>query len=295
MNLIKEYDSMFLQIYRDTNLTSKSKVKKNKNSYEYIYRYNNDLNHIHIYKSNIFPHNLLTITNGFMFISKTTDLPILPDFPLKDYKTNITCLSNAFINQKINVAIQLRPSYECNPKCVNDCIIGFDIPENDKDIENFNFESNKIIEKFKSIQEKFKNTNEWKKYIIDNCPSNIHFCKKINDETFKKDITENDIAYDYDIHSIKEIEIIKKIEETFEDFNQIIKIYDNYNNIVDKIETACKKLKIKYISSEEVKLKNVKYNGKEKNNRDFGIKWIELSYKDLLKCGLKYSLTDFLS
>ena len=295
MNLIKEYDSMFLQIYRDTNLTSKSKIKKNKNSYEYIYRYNNDLNHIHIYKSNIFPHNLLTITNGFMFISKTTDLPILPDFPLKDYKTNITCLSNAFINQKINVAIQLRPSYECNPKCVNDCIIGFDIPENDKDIENFNFESNKIVEKFKSIQEKFKNTNEWKKYIIDNCPSNIHFCKKINDETFKKDVTENDIAYDYDIHSIKEIEIIKKIEETFEDFNQIIKIYDNYNNIVDKIETACKKLKIKYTSSEEVKLKNVKYNGKEKNGRDFGIKWIEISYKDLLKCGLKYSLTDFLS
>ena len=295
MNLIKEYDSIFLQIYRDTNLTSKSKVKKNKNSYEYIYRYNNDLNHIHIYKSNIFPHNLLTITNGFMFISKTTDLPILPDFPLKDYKTNITCLSNAFINQKINVAIQLRPSYECNPKCVNDCIIGFDIPENDKDIENFNFESNKIIEKFKSIQEKFKNTNEWKKYITDNCPSNIHFCKKINDETFKKDVTENDIAYDYDIHSIKEIEIIKKIEETFEDFNQIVKIYDNYNNIVDKIETACKKLKIKYTSSEEVKLKNVKYNGKEKNNRDFGIKWIEISYKDLLKCGLKYSLTDFLS
>ena len=103
------------------------------------------------------------------------------------------------------------------------------------------------------------------------------------------------MSIDYDIHDVNEIKIVKIIENTFEDMNQIIKILDNYNNIVDKIKNECDKHKIKYSSSEEIKYNKLKYKGELKNMRYRGIKWIELKYSDLLKLNIEYSLIDFIS
>jgi len=338
--LIKEYDSQFLQIYRVIKDRDKKKDKdkdknKKKKEYKYYYKYlTNDLSKQEIltYISDTFPHNLLSISTGFMFISENAELPILPDYPVVDYKTNIKCLSNAFITydkkDKVNVVISARPGNNCHPNCFNNVIVGYLIEtdddssenssgnkndeikninttfirnKNDKDKENilkiskFDFNIPELVKKFKDAQLKLKDVKDFINFISKNCPVNIHYLKEITDSTFKKEITEKDIYYDYDIHSIYEIEIIKRIEEQFEDLNQIVKIYDNYNNIVDRIENKCKDMKIKYSSSEELKYKKLKKKGKEINKREFGIKWIELKYSDLLKLNLEYSLTDFIS
>jgi len=297
MSLNKLYDSPFVQIYQD------SKKVRNNEQYEYIYKYlNSDNNDVQIYKSEQFPHNLILsgISAGFLFVHNNADIPILPDIECKDYKTNLKCLSNGFIkdskvinknNEKYNVVMNVRPAYNCHPNCINDYTIGLHINTN---IIKLN-EKNEIIKHFMEIQPKFKNIKEWKNYIYSTCPIKIHFMNNINDKTFSKNITEKDMSIDYDIHDVDEINIVKIIENTFEDMNQMVKIFDNYNNIVNRIKNECDKLNIKYNSSENVKHKRLKYKGELKNMRYNGIKWIELKYSDLLKCNIKYLLTDFIS
>ena len=301
--LIKIYETQFVQIYQNLN-TNKNKSfkgqnqKKNKNSkndkYEYIYRYlNSSSDNIQFYKSNQFPYNLLTISTGFLFINSNeqADIPTLPNIEYKDYKTNLKCLSNGFINQKdINTVMEIRPGKNCHPNCVNSYTIGLKI-----EIQEFKIDKVSILKKFIEIQPSFKNINEWKSYIYQNCPTHIHFTEKINNDTFNKKISENDMYVDYDIHDENEIKIIQIIENTFENMNQTVKIFDNYNNIVDRIRKECDIQKIKYSSSENIKHKKLKYKGEIKNMRYQGIKWIELKYSDLLKCNIKYTLTDFIS
>ena len=287
MTLNKVYETKFVQIYMDS-----SKSKKNE-QYEYIYRYiNSEIQDVQIYKSDQFPYNLLTISTGFLFVHNNADVPILPNDDYNDYKTNIRCISNGFINKKdINTVLNFRPSKGCHPNCMKNYMIGLNIQLGINKLENIN----EMYKHFIEIQPKFKNLKEWKKYICENCPSKIHYMETINDKTFQKKITENDIIVDYDIHDVHEIEIIKIIENTFENMNQTIKIFDNYNNIVDRIKNECDKKKIKYTSSENTKHTKLKYKGKLKLNRFKGIKWIELKYSDLLKCDIKYLLTDFIS
>jgi hypothetical protein len=293
MSLNKIYDSKFVQIY-----TEEGNFKKSER-YEYVYRYlNSNIEDVQIYKSYQFPYNLLSISTGFLFAhpvgKERAKIPALPDYEYRDYKTNLKCLSNGFINQKdINTVMKIRPSKNCHPNCINDYIIGLNINISDKTKSQIN--KNDLFKHFVEIQAKFKNIKEWKQYIYKNCPINIHFAKKITNDIFKNKLTEKDMAVDYDIHDVNEIEIIKTIENTFEDMNQTVKILDNYNNIFDRIKNECDKHNIKYNSSEEVKHKNLKYKGKLKNMRYKGIRWIELKYSDLMKLNITYKLTDFIS
>ena len=293
MSLNKVYDSKFVQIYIE-----KGNFKKSER-YEYIYKYlNSNTEDVQIYKSYQFPYNLLNISTGFLFAhsvgKEKIEIPSLPDYNYDDYKTNLKCLSNGFINQKdINTVMKIRPSKNCHPNCINDFIIGLNINISNEKEKQIN--KNELFKHFVEIQEKFKSIKEWKQYIYKYCPTNIHFAENINNETFKKKLTEKDMAIDYDIHDANEIEIIREIENTFEDMDQLVKILDNYNNIVDRIKNECDKHKIKYTSSEEVKHKKLKYKGKTKNERYRGLKWIELKYSDLMKLNITYKLTDFIS
>ena len=88
----------------------------------------------------------------------------------------------------------------------------------------------------------------------------------------KKEITFEDISIYYDIHSEFEMDIIKNIESTFENLNQVVLIRQTYNNLVEQIVSKCKSKKIKYkLEPEGVKLK----------------------YSDLLKLDITYLITDF--
>ena len=293
MSLNKVYESKHIQIYKEN-----GKFKECER-YEYIYKYltTNDsfAKNIQVYKSCQFPYNLLSISTGFLFVhdvgKQSAEIPALPDDEYEDYKTNLKCLSNGFIDQKdINTVMNVRPSMNCHPNCINDYTITLNIKLDDSKIDK-----TKIFNRFAEIQEKFKNVKDWKKYIYNNCPSHIHFAKTITNETFKKKISLSDMSIDYDIHDVNEIEIIKIIEHTFEDMNQTVRILDNYNHIFDRIKKECDKNNIKYSSSEEIKHKRLKYKGEPKNLRYKGIKWIELKYSDLMKLNITYKLTDFIS
>lgn len=280
-SFIKAFESKYLQIYKSD--------KSQKNKYEYIYTYlNSKDNSVKILKSNSFPFNLLSITAGFMFVyGKNTDIPVLSDINDVIYKTMPVCMSNAFINNDYEIIINAIPSNNCNPNVTNSFMCGY---KSVKDIDK-----NELLKNFINVQNKFKNVNEWKDYIIKNCPWNVKFNKNIDDNSFKKNIDYNDMFIQYDIHSTNEIKIIYDIEHIFEDLNQTIRVYDNYNNIVDRLIKECDKRKINYIKSDTIKHKKLKYKGDDKTLSENGLKWIELKYSDLEKCKLEYKLTDFIS
>ena len=196
MSLNKIYDSKFVQIYIETGGNYKKSER-----YEYIYRYlNNSENSksenkdVQIYKSYQFPYNLLSISTGFIFVhpvgKEKPEIPILPDYEYKDYKTNLKCLSNGFINRKdINTVMRVRPSKNCHPNCINDYTTGLKINVNDDNnddndnnkndnskeelkilnstnekeseiLKNNNINKNDIFKHFVEIQENFKNIKE---------------------------------------------------------------------------------------------------------------------------------------
>jgi len=285
-----KYESPRIQIYEET-----GKFKDDER-YEYIYRFSNpNITEIQVYKSFQFPYNLMSVSTGFLFVHSTKNgdaaIPTLPDEEYKDYKTNLKCLSNGFINRDINVVMKLRPAKYCHPNCVKDFVVGLNIsPKSSSELNK-----KELFKHFKSLQPKFKNAKEWKKYIYENCPTHIHFAKGIDDSTFEKGVSESDMAVDYDIHDVNEFEIVKMVEKEFENMNQLVKIFDNYNNIVSRIQKACDEHKINYSTSEESKYKKLKYKGKVRNQRINGVKWIELKYSDLIKLGLEYKLSDFIS
>jgi len=287
----KLYENINIQIYSDP-----EKTKKN-NTYEYIYKYINvekskiKNEQINIMKSPSFPIHLISITKGFLFVHNNAEIPLLPDSDYLQYKTNLKNLSNGFIqNKNKNVIINIAPSNGCHPNCINDFNIALNInysddkPFDGKSVKEFKKE---IFDIFMKNQNHFKNIKEWKQFIIKNCPTEIHFVDKISDSLFNKAITENDYCINYDIHDINEFEIIKLIESSFEDMNQMVKIYNNYNHIYDRIKNECDRLKIKYTTNES-KNKRIKKKAE-------GLKYIELKYSDLLKCKIEYLLTDFIS
>lgn len=287
----KLYENNYIQIYSDP-----EKVKKI-NTYEYVYRYinfnnkNKVGNEINILKSEAFPIHLISITTGFLFVHNNAKIPVLPDIDYKCYKTNLKNLSNGFIqNKNKNVIINIAPANNCHPNCIHNYNVAINIdysknkPFDGKTKNEFKKE---LFNLFTKNQNHFKNIKEWKNFIIKNCPNEIHYANKINNSIFNKSITENDYCINYDIHDINEFEIIKLIELSFEDMNQIVKIYNNYNNIYDRIKKECDKLKIKY-STNESKNKHIKKKTEE-------LKYIELKYSDLLKCNIEYSLIDFIS
>jgi hypothetical protein len=279
----KLYDSEYFQIYKSN--------KKSKYPYEYYYRLIKFTGYkllieddVHEYKSDEFPFKLFTCSVGFLFVhGKNTNIPILPISNYKSYKTESMDLSNDFINTNFNVIMNIKPGFLCNPKCTNSYTTGFNLTAKTKSSKDL------ILNEFKKIQT-IKNINDWVEFIKTKCPYDVHFQELINENSFKKQITEKDYEIKYDIKDIDEINIIKNIEDTFEDMNQIVKIYDNYENIVDRIKQACDDKKIKYKSSFTKAKKHIKYS-KPKDE----LKWIELKYSDLLKCGLEYTLLDFIS
>ena len=291
--MIKLYDSEFLQVYKFKNLSYQKNYK-----YEYYYRLIDFSTRslkirdkINVYLSNTFPYELIHYSCGFLFISskvKKNELLKFPKSDFKMYKTELKDLSNQFIGTKYNLILKIKPALDCNPKCSNDLILGYNINE-----ENVNDVINKseILKQFRKLQT-IKNFNELINYIKSNCPISLHPSTEIDEDSFKKQISEKDYAVEFDIKDSNEIRLIYEIEHIFEDLNQIVRVYNNYNDIYHRIKSKCDELKLEYKTAESSKPKHIKYS----SDKDLGVvDWIELKYSDLEKCKLTYTLTDFIS
>lgn len=283
----------YVQIY----LNNIPKETKQTKKYLYIYRYNiNKINYqinkqleqqskINIYEKDEFPEYLVLNTHGYMFIKnnskkKNYDIPLLPKFPIYEYKTNFIDFNNMF-NKNINsnTFIKLSPFVdyqETHPKIINefDYLLNIEVNNEEK------IDSIKEDFKMKIKELKIKNSKEWFNYIKENCPIHsvlnlpFNYYSEINNNTFKKEPNLKDVAIFYDIKSKHEYKIIKKIELTFEDHNQKVIFHETYNNKLKDVIKKCNEKKIKYI---------------KKNDYSIELKW-----SDLNTLGLKWNITDFI-
>lgn len=255
----KILDRTFVQAYYA------DKVKLNK---QFLLIYKTADNEVKSIEADVIPIQLFTICYGFLFVKdQKTKFPLIAKFErVPSYKTNYANLESYFINNSdSNTIIKVTGSNKCSPRITDDMISGFNFTKDDF------LDKHKLIESFINKQKKLESPEDWFNYVCKTCPP-YNYADMINDASFKKEITFEDISIYYDIHSEFEMDIIKNIESTFENLNQVVLIRQTYNNLVEQIVSKCRSKKIKYkLEPEGVKLK----------------------YSDLLKLDITYLITDF--
>lgn len=283
--------SGYIQIY----LNNISKQTKQNKKYLYVYRILSDNmedanSKIKIYEGDIFPEYLTLSTTGYMFVKssqktkKEIKIPILPEIELNQYKTNFVDFNTFFTPEvEANVMIKLTPAnynknnlIETNPSIVDEYNYLLNLDKNTK-IDINELKTNWINDvKFKKITTPLK----WFEFIKHNCPINFqtnmvyNYYSNINGNTFKKDLSFDDVCVFYDIKSIDEFEIMKNIETEFENPNQLVIFHETYNNKLDDVIKKCDDKKIKY-----------------KKINDYSI---ELKWNDLNDLNLEWVITDFI-
>lgn len=269
------------QGYIQTYLNNIIKKTKQKCNFLYIYRKLDEDgdDRVYRYENDEYPEFLVLNTCGYMFVKKGNEIPILPSFPINEYKTNFVDF-NTYFNKKYdaNTLIRISPSInftESHPKLVSEYNYLTKLDRNTK------LDLNKIRKDWKKGSNKNINSSlEWFEYISKNCPISslyklpYNYYSIINDRVFNKKVDDKDIVIYYDIKSKDEYEIIKDIETSFEDLNQKVTFYETYNNRLKDVIEKCDKKKIKY------KLK--------------GDNAIVLKWKDLNSLGLSWNITDFI-
>lgn len=289
-SFIKRLDS-YIQIYTN-NIYKKTKQNK---KFLYIYRKNinkicyennkllDEIQEIKIYENDEFPEYLVLNTYGYMFIKpdvKKREIPILPEVPIQEYKTNFMDFNNRFDkNINTNTFIKLSPCVsfnESHPKIVfeHDYLLNIN--------QNNHLQTKEILNQFqlKNNETNINNSKEWFEYIKKNCPFSsifnlpFKYYSKINDSIFKTKPTLDDVSIFYDIKSKNEYKIIQEIETTFEDLNQKIIFHETYNNRLTEVINKCKEMNIKYA---------------KKNEHSIELKW-----SDLNKLNIKWNITDFI-
>ena len=225
-----------------------------------------------------------------MFVKSTkknknkTKIPILPDIDINQHKTNF-CDFNTFFNSEVDANTMIKITPSCYNKKQN-------IETNPIIVDEYNYlmklDKNTALDMTKLRKnwlDDVKKNNittslKWFEYIKHNCPINscigfvYNYYSNINNSTFKKDISFDDICVYYDIKSIDEFDIMKNIETNFENPNQLITFFETYNNKLELVIKECDNKKIKY---------------KKINDQSIELKWCDLN-----KLGLKWEITDFI-
>lgn len=130
---------------------------------------------------------------------------------------------------------------------------------------------NKLKENILKIVNGYLNEGEftvenWFRSVIFNYPINnnglpVHFQKVISENTIKRcSVNTNDLFIEYDFRAKsyeKEEEFIRSIEDNFENLNEEIIIYNDYNDILPRMkkELDKKKLKYKTLTNDSIKVK----------------------------------------
>lgn len=279
--------SGYIQIYLN-NIPDKTKQRK---KYLYVYKlFNVNNDNVKIYENDIFPDYLTLSTTGYMFVKSTkknknkTKIPILPDIDINQHKTNF-CDFNTFFNSEVDANTMIKITPSCYNKKQN-------IETNPIIVDEYNYlmkldkkttlDMTKLKKNWLDDVKKNNITTslKWFEYIKQNCPINscigfvYNYYSNINNSTFKKDISFDDICVYYDIKSIDEFYIMKNIETNFENPNQLITFFETYNNKLELVIKECDNKKIKY---------------KKINDQSIELKWCDLN-----KLGLKWEITDFI-
>ena len=275
-NDFEKISSGYVQVYLN------NIVKKTKQKCDYLYFYrkmNDDNGSVYRYENDEYPEMLVLNTCGYMFVKNGNEIPILPTFPVNEYKTNFVDF-NTYFNKKYNVntLVRISPSMsytESHPILVSEYNYLTKLDKNTKlDL--------KEIEKDwkKNLNKSINSSLEWFKYISNNCPVNslyklpYNYYSVINDSTFDKKPSNKDVVVYYDIKSTDEYKIIEDIETSFENLNQTVTFYETYNNKLKDVMNMCDKNGIKYKKNDEIS--------------------INLKWKDLNSLGLTWNITDFI-
>lgn len=139
------------------------------------------------------------------------------------------------------------------------------------------------IQKLLLENNKFKCLSEWIDKIVHELPicelsgMPMRFPKVIKPEMLKvKKIDLSNMFVGYDIRAKnydEEANIIKGIEDAFEDKNRIVRVYDSYNGLLDRMVKALKAKEMNYELHED---------------------YLEVRVKDLKNLDLEYKITDFI-
>lgn len=260
-NLEKTYQNNKNQIYYVPDNFLKLDMK-------YLYVYRNDNDEVEEIISNEFPLMEFVQFKGFLFTT-VKKIPMLPTSFMNIFKTNIKNLNNQFTDKKHEIVLKLSGFRRCSPRINTNVYFGFtysrfmNITEQDV---------SKMYNEFIKSQT-LTSIKDWFKYIRKVCPYDINYKNKITNQDFKEPITVDDIKIEYDIRHPKEIELIKKIEDTFDDKDSTIIILNDYNNTLDKItKLVAKRNDI------------VAYRDTDK---------LAIKYSDLLKLNLDWSIENF--
>lgn len=235
----------------------------------FIYIYINNENKIEEMVSNEFPLLEFSQFKGFLFAKKKSLIPTLPDSFINNFKTNIKNLNYQFTNQKFDIVLKFTGYLGCSPRINNDAFYGFTY---DKFLNISEKEINKMYNDFFKMQT-IKSIDEWVKHIREKCPYNVNYCKKIDENAFKNEIYKSDIMIEYDIRHDDEITLIKKVEEIFEDKDEVVLVLNDFNDTLEKITKIVSK-------RDDI----VAIRDKDK---------LLIKYNDLLKLGLSWSLENF--
>lgn len=235
----------------------------------YIYIYMNDKNEVEQLISNEFPLLEFSEFKGFLFCKNEKHIPVLPNIFMDIFKTNCKNLNNQFINKKHDIVLKLSGFKSCSPKINNELFYGFTY-------DNFLQLTTKDVEKMYSEFYKaqtLKSVDDWLKYIKEKCPWDINYANKISEESFKKDILPCDVKIEYDIRHADELSLIKKVEELFENDDELVLILNDFNDILEKITKLVEKRK-----------DITAYRDKNK---------LLIKYGDLKKLNLQWSIENF--
>lgn len=250
---------------------------------------------------------------GYLFVNGVKNtvnkyvnrLPRIEAFDQDNRRTHYVNLSKYF-DDTTSVVIKCSPVKYMSPKMLHEIVLRI----SEEPIKKIESMYQHIVE---SINTNFEHTgvttvNKWIEYICQNCPVDsitglpFRYEEIINNDTFKsgkltvEDI-KNKLSICYDMRidkqltgKVKELGIVKAIEK-YEDQNQMVVFYNNYNNRIKEVKQKMKEKGLQYYPVDVRKLVNKNPHLKDLDPTDIAIR---LQWNDLNSLGIKWKITDFL-
>lgn len=275
MELIKFYETKYCQCFKIEHPSQKIQKLFNKNKYLFIfydgvdcvYDFGNDISKLFMKQYDFF------FMFGFSLLAMNRIIPNIKQNYRKGFYIETSTPTNKYFELLNDDLYYIIPLAKYNKK-VSFQILDTQLLRISKDIKSIN----SIINKYNEINQykPIKITNILKELMngrgIDENFNMIRFKDKYNEKHYQP-IMKSDIVFGYNFKSTSiqdEVKKINSIEGLFEPFEQEIELYPTINHSIEQLS----------------KIKGAK---RTKNGS------IIIKYSDLLKSGIKWKITDFLS
>jgi hypothetical protein len=197
---------------------------------------------------------------GFVFCKKDAVVPNIGEFVFEKDNRIIKAenLNKYLLDTPDQIALKVIPRINASPKFTKEIIYTFTEDKYDK------LESKKLLDSIINCQTN-KTSKDWYENIRKCCPD-IHYQKNISKSSFDYNIKKNDLEIHYMFRTQNEFKHLIKLEEMFINFNQNIKVYDDFTNKY--------KLALNYCTTKKIR---------HKTGMIYGINYIEMKYSDFIK------------